>query len=278
MTVRELLTEAAVALPQREGLPDPVREARWLLARCLDRAEGWLVAHADETVTGSDAARFRSLVARRAAGEPAHYIAGSCPFFGREFLVAPGVLIPRPETELIVEHVLGLSLPPAPRVLDLGTGSGCLAVTLALELPGARVLATDVSPAAIRLARSNALRLGARVVWCLGDLATPLRGGFDLVVANLPYIPDGELATLPTEIRDHEPRLALTGGPDGADLLRRLVADLPHLLAPEGHALLELGPGQADLLRPTEMAARLRETARLVDVAGVPRVVVLTRG
>ncbi|MCU0293651.1 MAG: peptide chain release factor N(5)-glutamine methyltransferase [Thermoanaerobaculaceae bacterium] len=277
MTVWELLAEAAVALPRREGLPDPAREARWLLARCLNRAEGWLVAHADESVSESDAARFRSMVARRASGEPAHYIAGSCPFFGREFLVAPGVLIPRPETELIVEHALGLSLPPAPRVLDVGTGSGCLATTLAMELPGARVVATDVSPSALRLARANARRLAARVACCLADLATPLRGGFDLVVANLPYIPDGELSTLAPEIRDHEPRLARAGGTDGADLLHRLVADLPRLLAPGGHALLELGPGQADLLRPGVLAAGLYETTRLVDVAGVDRVVVLSR-
>lgn len=275
MMVRDLLAEAATVLRRREGLPDPTREARWLLARCLDRAEAWLVAHVDETVAGSDAARFRSMVTRRAAGEPAHYIAGSCPFFGREFRVAPGVLIPRPETELIVEHVLGLSLPPAPRALDVGTGSGCLATTLALELPGARVVATDVSPTALGLARANARRLSARVTWCLADLAVPLRGGFDLVVANLPYIPDGELATLAPEIRDHEPRLALAGGTDGADLLRRLVADLPRHLAPEGRALLELGPGQADLLHPTVLAAGLHETTRLVDVTGVERVVVL---
>lgn len=277
MTVRELLAEAAAALPRREGLPEPAREARWLLARCLDRAEAWLVAHADEMVSESAGARFRNMVARRTAGEPAHYIAGSCPFFGREFLVAPGVLIPRPETELIVEHALGLSLPPAPRVLDVGTGSGCLATTLALELPGARILATDVSPTALGLAWANARRLRARVACCLADLAVPLRGGFDLVVANLPYIPDGDLATLAPEIRDHEPRLALAGGPDGSDLLRRLVADLPRLLAPGGRALLELGPGQADLLHPTVLAAGLHETTRLVDMAGVERVVVLAR-
>lgn len=277
MTVRELLAEAAAGLPPREGLPDPLREARWLLARCLDRAEAWLLAHADETVAESDATRLRSMVARRIDGEPAHYIVGSCPFFGRDFLVAPGVLIPRPETELIVEHVLQMPRPHAPWVLDLATGSGCLAVTLALELQDAQVVATDVSLTALALARSNAQRLAARLTYCLADLATPLRTGFDLVVANLPYIPDGELASLAPEIRDHEPRLALAGGADGADLLRRLVADLPRLLGPGGRSMLELGPGQADLLHPDVQRAGLTELGRIRDLAGVERVLVLTR-
>jgi len=277
VTVRQLLAEATSVLPQREGLPNPAREARWLLGRCLGQTEAWLLAHAGEMVGEGETKRFRSMVVRRATGEPAHYIVGSCPFFGRDFLVAPGVLIPRPESELIVEHAPGLLLPPGPRVLDVGTGSGCLAVTLALRLQGAWVVGTDLSPTALGLATRNARRLGARVGFCLADLATPVRGGFDLVAANLPYIPNGELATLAPEIRDHEPRLALAGGADGADLVRRLVADLPRLLVPGGRSMLELGPGQADLLHPDVRRAGLAEVNRIRDVAGVERVLVLKR-
>ncbi|MGV8040514.1 MAG: peptide chain release factor N(5)-glutamine methyltransferase [Thermoanaerobaculaceae bacterium] len=276
MTVRELLAEAAAMLPQREGLPDPAREARWLLAHVLGRSEAWLWAHPDEPVGGEAAARFRGWVAKRAAGQPAHYVVGACPFWGRGFEVAPGVLIPRPETELVIEHALRLPLPECPRILDVGTGCGCLAVTLALELPGARVVATELSPVAAHIARANAARLGGRVGLVLADLASPLAGGFDLLVANVPYVPDGELAGFAPEL-SFEPHIAFAGGPDGAALLRRLVRDLPRLLVPGGHALLEHGEGQADLLAPLLPTLGVHELARVRDVSGRDRVLILRR-
>lgn len=276
MTVRELLAEAARVLPQRDGLPDPAREARWLLAHVLGRSEAWLWAHPDEPVDGEAASRFRDWVARRAAGQPAHYVAGACPFWGRGFEVSPGVLIPRPETELVVEHALRLDLPAHPSILDVGTGSGCLAVTLALELPHARVTATEISPAAIAIARANATRLGGRVRFVLGDLASSLAGSFDLLVANLPYVPEAEVTGLAPELA-WEPRVALVGGADGADLMRRLLADMPRLLPPGGHAILEHGEGQADLVAPLLPALGVHEIARVRDMSGRDRVLILRR-
>jgi release factor glutamine methyltransferase len=160
-------------------------------------------------------------------------------------------------------------------VLDVGTGSGCLAVTLALELPGSRVTATDRSLAALAVARRNADRHGARADLACGDLAGHAAGPFDLVVANLPYIADGEMQALPASVRAFEPHAALAGGPDGADLLRLLVADLPRLLAPGGRALLEVGPGHADLLAGNVAAAGLLAAPPLVDAGGVERVIEL---
>jgi release factor glutamine methyltransferase len=273
----ELLARGAATIGDAALPADPTKEARFLLARLLGRTEAWLLAHPEAQVDDGPAAEFSEWVSRRAAGEPAHYLVGSCPFWGREMLVTPAVLIPRPETELIVEHALALPLPPRPRALDVGTGSGCLAVTLSLEIPGAVVTATDRSTAALAVARRNRERLGATVSLACGDLASHLRGEFDLVVANLPYIPDGEVASLPRDVREFEPREALAGGADGADLLRRLIADLPRLLSPAGVALLEVGPGQAALLSASVADAGLLEVARIRDAGGVDRVLVVRR-
>jgi len=277
VTVAELLGAASAVLARAAGPAGSGREARFLLARALGRPEAWLLAYPEAPVAEADAARFRAWASRRGAGEPAHYIVGSCPFLGREFIVTPAVLIPRPETELLVEAALALAPPAGTRLLDVGTGSGCLAVTLALALGGRGVTATDRSPAALAVAQRNAARHGARVALACGDLAGHLAGGFDLVVANLPYIPDGEMPALPATVREFEPRLALAGGPDGAALLRRLVADLPRLLAPGGHALLEVGPGHAALLAPEIAAAGLAAMSPVRDVGGVARVVVARR-
>ena len=277
MKVGSLLREAAAKLPAGAGLPDPAREARWLLAAALGCPESWLVAHADDELPAPAVERFRGWLARRGAGEPAHYIAGACPFWGRDFIVSPAVLIPRPETELLIASAL--SLPPAPpgRVLDVGTGSGCLAVTLALELSAARVVATDVSFAALAVARANARRHDADVSLLVADLATPLAGRFDLVVANLPYLPAGLRAALSPEIREHEPFDALFGGPRGHEQVSRLIAALPRLLAAGGHALLEIGDGQADALAADAAAVGLLHVATVPDASGTARVIGLAR-
>ena len=278
MNVADLLTEGAATLSAREGLPHPRREARWLLASALGRAEAWVLAHPEEQVPDGLADVYRGWLARRASGEPAHYIVGSCPFWGRQFTVTPAVLIPRPETELVVECALALPRPERPRVLDVGTGCGCLAVTLALDLPCSWVLATDLSLPAVDVARANAHRLGAVVGFTVGDLATHLKGPFDLVVANLPYVTDADIAGLPVEILRYEPRLALAGGEDGTDLLKLLLADLPRLLATGGHALLEMGPWQRTRLGEFTAASGLLEVQRGLDHAGIERVLVLRKG
>ncbi|HVN76055.1 MAG TPA: peptide chain release factor N(5)-glutamine methyltransferase [Thermoanaerobaculaceae bacterium] len=278
MTVGELQAYAAAALSRREGLPDPAREARWLLAHALERPEAWVLAHPGDGVPERAEAVLRDWLRRRAAGEPAHYITGTCPFWGRPFEVTPAVLIPRPETELIVECALRLPRGERPRLLDVGTGSGCLAVTLALELPGARAVATDLSPSAVLVARRNARALGAEVSFAVGDLTAHVRGPFDLVVANLPYVPVAEIPGLSVEIRGHEPHMALAGGEDGTDLIRGLLSDLPHLLAPGGHAMLEMGPRQRVSLGPVLAGAGLAEVHRGLDHAGVERVLVVQRG
>jgi release factor glutamine methyltransferase len=275
MKVIELLGRCAAGMPRREGLANPERETRWLLAQVLACPEAWLLAHPDADLDEDVVARLTDWSARRAAGEPAHYITGSVPFCGREFLVTPAVLIPRPETELVVEAALSLAPPTRLRVLDVGTGSGCLAVSLALELPAARVTAVDVSLAALALASRNAARLGAAVAFACGDLAAPLSLRFDLVVANLPYVPEGELAGLAPEVRDREPRVALVGGRAGDEIVRRLLASLPESLTAAGYAVLEVGPGQADALQPAVAAAGLQEVKRLTDAGGVERVLAL---
>jgi release factor glutamine methyltransferase len=277
MTVATLLSDGVDTLKTREGLPSSRREAQWLLARALGRTEAWVIAHAGDEVPDGVADLYRGWLARRAAGEPAHYIVGSCPFWGRMFAVTPAVLIPRPETELVVECSLTLPHGSHLRIVDVGTGSGCLAVTLALEMPGSEVIATDLSLAAADVASGNARRLGARVRFAVGNLATHLVGPFDLVVANLPYVTSADIVGLPVEIVRYEPRLALAGGEDGTDLLKLLLADLPRLLVRGGHALLEMGPQQRATLERMIAATGLVEVHRGLDHAGIERVLVLRK-
>jgi release factor glutamine methyltransferase len=275
-TVGELIEAGARRLPRRDGLPDPRREARWLLARAAGVTEGWLLLHGDAVLPEETAARFDDWLARRAAGEPAHHLTGRCSFWGREFEVSPAVLVPRPETELVVAAALALPLPEAAWVLDVGTGSGCLAVTLAAERPRWSVTATDRSLPALEMARRNALGHGVGVDLACGDLGSCLLGGYELVVANLPYIPSGRLASLPLEVR-HDPVLALDGGGDGLDLVRALLGDLRRLLAPGASAVLELGEDQADAVSTIADAVGLAVVRRVRDLSGCERVVVLER-
>lgn len=274
MTAAELLQDARDRLPRRTGIPDPGREARWLLAAAWGRRESWLLAHPEETVPPEVVARFESWVVRRAAGEPAEHLTGECEFWGRPFRVSRAVLVPRPETELVVEAALSLPLCGTARVLDVGTGSGCLAVTLAAERPRWQVAGVDRSLAALEVARSNAARHAPGVAFACGDLATAVVPPVDLVVANLPYVPTPAMATLPEEVR-RDPLAALDGGPDGLDLVRRLLADLPRVLRACGGAVLELGEDQADAVAEAARIAGLGVARRIRDLSGCERVLVL---
>jgi release factor glutamine methyltransferase len=244
---------------EKLGVDSPRLTAELLLAHVLQASRVRLYTDLDRPLEASELAGVRSLIVRRASGEPTSYLTGTREFYGRPFAVDARVLVPRPETELLVEAVLQAVPRDAPvRVLDLCTGSGCVGITVALERPSAQVLATDASPDAIAVARANAAALGTadRFEVRLGDLFAPVEdeAPFDVVVANPPYVARGDLPTLPAEVR-REPRLALDGGPDGLDVVRRIAADAPRRLVPGGLLALEIGDRQGPAVQSLLEAA-----------------------
>jgi len=274
MTVQEALALGEGSLPKRRGIPDPRREASWLLARAWGVEEITLRLHPERELPADVETRYRGWLERRAAGEPAHHLTGECEFWGRTFDVSPAVLVPRPETELMIQVALELPLSPTARVLDVGAGSGCIAITLAAERPKWRVSAVDISPQALEVARVNTARHSVEIDFHEADLTTSMEPPWDLVVANLPYIPTADLDGLPLEVH-HDPASALDGGPDGLDLVRRLIEDLPRLLRPCGGAILELYEDQADTVADLAKASGLAIARRIKDSGGCERVVVL---
>ena len=252
----------------------PANEARLLLGHVLDRPAVWLMAHDDEALDEEAVLRFASLVARRKGGEPVAYLLGYREFYGRVFAVSPAVLIPRPETELLVDLALAQEVGAGgtAKLLDLGTGSGCIAITLALEIPSARVSAVDASAAALSVARKNAERLEANLRLLRGDWFDSLAGErFDLIVANPPYVAEADAHLAAGDLR-HEPRLALAGGDDGLDAIRRIVADAPAHLAPGGRLLLEHGCDQGAAVRDLLESAGLACVGQHRDLAAIVRV------
>ena len=226
-------------------------DAPLLLAFVLEKNRAWLLAHDDEVIEASVLRRFKELSRRRIGGEPMAYIVGSAGFYGREFTVNAHVLVPRPETEHLIDNVLvSLNAVASPRILDVGTGSGAIGLTLAAELPNAALDAVDISVNALDVARANAKRLGieARTNFFLGDLIEPVRSNrYHAIVANLPYVPTNDIAASPDPV-SFEPRLALDGGIDGLDLYRRLLGGVQTLLFPGGILLMEAAPPNMDLL------------------------------
>ncbi|MDD5247357.1 MAG: peptide chain release factor N(5)-glutamine methyltransferase [Rhodocyclaceae bacterium] len=262
---------AAALAAARQAIPPS--EARWLLAHVLGCNGAWLEAHRDDAMDAAPAAAFAALVARRAAGEPVAYLLRCREFYGRDFAVSPAVLIPRPETELLVDlakaAVAGLA---APRILDLGTGSGCVAVTLALEVAGADVTALDLSAAALAVAQGNAERLGAAVHFVRSDWFAALGAGrFDLIVANPPYIAAGDPHLAQGDLR-FEPELALHCGADGLDAIRRIVAAAPGYLHGGGRLYFEHGYDQAAAVAALLRAAGYAAIEQHRDLAGIVRV------
>lgn len=274
-TVAEILADASHRLAAALGLErrEARLEARVLAAWAWDVAPAWLIAHATDTPAPSARTRFEALLARRLAGEPVAYLTGRREFYGRAFEVGPAVLIPRPETERLVELALERLPPDEPlSVLDLGTGSGCIAITLALERPLARVTAVDRSSAALAVARCNADILNATVEFLDSDWFAALGGRrFDLIVANPPYVASGDLHLSQGDLR-FEPAAALAAGADGLADLRTLVAAAPAHLVARGWLLLEHGWDQAVAVRGLLHAAGFADPATWQDLAGQPRI------
>ena len=264
------------------GVSDPRLEAGSLLAHVLLRDRTYLITHGNDLVTGEQLDRFRTLIARRAAREPLQYIAGSQEFFKLSFEVTPDVLIPRPETELIVEAALALAdREESFSILDVGTGSGCIVISLLHELPNADGTATDISPAALGVARRNAQRheVSDRVTLVQTDSLSPLgqSAAFSLIVSNPPYVPARDIETLQREVRDYEPLTALVSGADGLDHIRALLRETPHLLDHNGYFIFEIGFGQRDAVeelvdRSVWHLIEVRE-----DLQGIPRTVILQK-
>lgn len=243
-TVRDALARAVAAL-EKASVAEPRWSAELLLAEALRKNRAWLYAHPEHTIHARTQARFREWLRRRSRHEPVWYILNRAEFYGLEFRVNRNVLIPRHETELLVE--IALAIGAGPTVADVATGCGCVAIALARNMPGAIVYATDSSAAALRLARANARRHGVadRIVFLRGNWLDPLPGPVNTIVANPPYVSAKEMARLPREVRDYEPRQALFGGEDGLDGIRAVIEAAPRCLMPGGSLLVEISPATA---------------------------------
>jgi release factor glutamine methyltransferase len=286
LKIAQALREAAELL-RAAGIADARPDARLLLSHTLACDHAFLIAHSEEEIAPEALALYRACLARRAAGEPVQYITGRQEFYGLEFEVSPAVLIPRPETELLVEVALELLREThAPLLCDVGTGSGCIPVALLNERGDARALALDISAEALAVAARNAARhavlerLTLRVSDCF-DALDPPGQPFMLITSNPPYIPARDIPQLQREVREHEPRIALTPGDDeggdGLSIIRRLIKDAPRHLVAGGHLLLEIGYNQHEtitsLIDPNIWASfDIRR-----DLQGIPRTVVLRR-
>jgi release factor glutamine methyltransferase len=271
----------ALSRTQSSRIENLYRTAEHLLAHVLNKPREWVIAHPEHSLTPEQQTRFTDLTTQAANGIPLPYLLGHWEFFGLDFVVTPDVLIPRPETELLVEKVIQksqISKTQNPKIADVGTGSGIIAITLATKLPHAHITATDISPAALAVAQSNAQRhhVADRITFVESDLlASPTSIhslSFDIICANLPYIPSNDLASL--AVAQHEPILALDGGPDGLSLIRRLLTQAPPILAPGGRILLEIeyrqGVAVAALARNSFPTAQVHVHQ---DLAGLDRVV-----
>jgi len=296
MDVRAALRHGIARL-RDAGVPSHALAAELLLMHALGRDRAWIYTHPEAPIAADLATRYSDLVARRAAGEPVQYLTGVQEFWGLEFEVTPAVLIPRPETEHVIEVAIerlqlshrSVSLLPV-RIADVGTGSGCLAIALARELPHAEIIATDISAGALRVARRNAERhgVGDQVHFVQGDLlqfAAPVASEagdpaqpFDLIVSNPPYVGLQQAAELPREVRDHEPHPALFGGPAGIEMYGRLIRNSASLLRSGGSLAIELGYGLgAGVHAILSTESGWTNVSITNDLAGIPRVIAAER-
>lgn len=283
--VGKLLVNAQQIL-EGAGIANAAQEVRWLLAYALEMKHHELASRTEQSVTTEQLARVMSVVRRRELREPLQYILGSQEFCGLDFSVTSAVLIPRPETELLIQESLreGRFVEGAVLV-DVGTGSGCVAVTLATILDGMRIFALDCSHAALKVAKGNADRhgVGDKIIWLEGDLLSPLKecvgvGTVDAIISNPPYIAEADWAGLQPEVRDYEPRGALLAGPQGIEFHVRLIHDSKEFLAPGGLLVMELGQNQAPLVRrAVEEATGYTGLQTVEDEAGIERILIARR-
>jgi len=271
VTLRETLHQTIERL-ERHGISSPRLNAEVLLSHCLSVDKTYLYTHDDRVLNPEESQRFEETVYDRISGMPVQYIIGRQEFFGRFFNVNSSVLIPRPETEFIVESVLELRSGGNLKIIDVGTGSGCIGITLALEIPEAHVTLTDVSLDAVRVAKANALSLGARVDIACMDLLEAASGPFDFIVSNPPYISLGETSRLQTEVREHEPHVALFAGDDGLEAFRKLIPAAQRLLRPGGYLIAEMGHGMEERVLALFGNAWEKLPTR-ADLQGIPRTV-----
>ncbi|HEU4931167.1 MAG TPA: peptide chain release factor N(5)-glutamine methyltransferase [Pyrinomonadaceae bacterium] len=283
MTIGEIIRDAARVL-ESAGVPDARREAGSLLSFILGKDRTFLISHAEDETDENSLTRLREFVERRAAGEPLQYITGVQDFYGREFRVTPDVLIPRTETELLVEAALQKvgETGAAPLICDVGTGSGCIAVTLLCEIVNARAVAIDKSPAALEIAKINAQNqsVADRTLFVVSDCFNSLDSldyEFDLIVSNPPYVAEAAFEGLQREVRDHEPLVALSPGGDGLSVIRRLIDEGPAFIKSNGYMLMEIGYDQGEAVESliNGSAWTLREIRP--DLQGIPRIVVLQK-
>ncbi len=271
-TIRRVLDWTKGYLAEK-GVENARLETEWLLSAALGLDRVGIYVNFDKPLNAGELAAVRGLVARRAKREPLQYILGTQEFCGLEFVVTPAVLIPRHDTEVLVEEALRRA-PQAMSVLDIGVGSGCIAVALAKQLPHAQVWGVEQSSAALALAQQNAERNGVRVTLCEGSLFEPFGGQrFDLIVSNPPYIPTADLETLQPEVREYEPRAALDGGADGLDFYRIIVPAALEHLSLGGWLMVELGIGQAEAVLGMLGQAGFSDCFTAKDPNGIERVV-----
>jgi release factor glutamine methyltransferase len=280
ISIAEAILQGANKL-RKAGVPEARREAGSLLAFLLDKDRTFILSHAEDPISGEQETLFHEFLDSRAQGEPAQYITGRQDFYGLEFEVTPAVLIPRPETELLIEAVLKLvGASQTVSFCDVGTGSGCIAITLLTQLPLAHGIAVDVSASALEIAKRNAARHKVidRVELVLSDcFASVPQQTFDLIVSNPPYVAEDAVATLQREVRDFEPRVALTSGADGLDVIRRLVVDAQRYLKASGHLLFEIGFDQHEAVGNL-IDAQVWELLDIhQDLQGIPRTVALRK-
>lgn len=282
-TIAETLKQASKLL-HAASVPNDVLDAQTLLAEALGKDRTYLIVNFNQPLSDDLLTQYQALIERRASGEPLQYITGHQEFFGLEFEVTPDVLIPRPETEILVEETIRLihqTNIPEPVILDVGTGSGCIAVTLARELDTANVIASDISPAALTVARRNAAKQGLedRMQFIESDLlsAFPQMTFADFILSNPPYVAAKELPTLQREVRDWEPHLALSDFADGLSFYRRLLAEAPARLKPGGYLICEMGYTQSEVISAMVDRQIWQEPRLLDDLQGIPRTLVLHR-